>query len=36
MFHQPIGQKNVVNSWKLALQWWTGLKKEAPRFPPIF
>jgi hypothetical protein len=18
------------------LQWWTGLKKEAPRFPPIF
>jgi hypothetical protein len=29
MFHQIIGETNVVNYWILVLQWGTGLKQEA-------
>ncbi len=31
----PMGYCNVVNYWVPSSQSWTGLKQEAPRFPPI-
>jgi hypothetical protein len=32
MFHQIIGQKNVVNYWMLVVQWWTNMNQEALDF----